>query len=213
MIPPIVLDPKEDESILDVCASPGSKTTQMAEMMNNTGLIIANDTNISRMKALRYNLDKSGIVNTIVTRMDGARFNKSDLAFDRILLDAPCSAEGTVRKDWKVLSRWSEIQISTLSRLQKHIAINAVQSLKSGGVMVYSTCTLAPEENECVISYLLDKVKGLSIEKIKLTGLKTRVGVTEWQGANYRDEVRDCARIYPQDNDSEGFFITKIVKD
>ncbi|MFH1127349.1 MAG: RsmB/NOP family class I SAM-dependent RNA methyltransferase [archaeon] len=213
MIPPLVLDPKKDETVLDLCAAPGSKTTQMGELMENTGTIIANDTNITRMKALRYNLDKSGIMNTIVTRMDGAKLSRSGLKFDKILIDAPCSAEGTVRKDWKVLSRWSEVLISTLSRLQKHIAINGIQCLKEGGTMVYSTCTLAPEENEGVISYLLDKVEGLHIEKIRLDGLKTRPGITGWQGTQFREEVKNCARIYPQDNDSEGFFVCRIVKD
>ncbi|RLG12650.1 MAG: tRNA methyltransferase [Candidatus Nanohalarchaeota archaeon] len=213
MIPPLVLDPKKYETILDTCAAPGSKTTQMAEMMENTGLIIANDSNMSRIKALRYNLDKSGIINTIVTRMDAAKLNKSHIQFDKILIDAPCSAEGTIRKDWKVLSRWSETLIHGLSRLQKHITTNAIHCLKPGGTMVYSTCTLAPEENEEVITNLLDKVKGLTVEKITLDGLKTRPGIEEWQGRQYTEQVKNCARIYPQDNDSEGFFVAKIKKE
>ncbi|MEA3342670.1 MAG: RsmB/NOP family class I SAM-dependent RNA methyltransferase [archaeon] len=213
MIPALVLGAKEEETVLDVCAAPGSKTTQMAEMMENTGLVVANDTNISRIKALRYNLDKGGVVNTIVTRMDGAKLNRCGIEFDRVLVDAPCSCEGTVRKDWKVLSHWSEPLIFNLSRLQKHIVLNAVQCLKSGGVLVYSTCTLAPEENEGVVSYLLDKVKGLSVERIEVDGLKTREGVLEWQGERFSEDVRDCARIYPQDNDSEGFFVAKIKKE
>ena len=212
MIPPLVLDPKKDETILDTCAAPGSKTTQMAEMMQNTGLIIANDSNMSRIKALRYNLDKSGIINTIVTRMDAAKLNASHIQFDKILLDAPCSAEGTIRKDWKVLSRWSETLIHGLSRLQKHITTNAIHALKPGGTMVYSTCTLAPEENEEVITNLLDKVKGLTVEKISLDGLKTRPGIEEWQDRQYAEQVKNCARIYPQDNDSEGFFVAKLRK-
>lgn len=213
MIPALVLGAKEEETVLDVCAAPGSKTTQMAEMMENTGLVVANDTNISRIKALRYNLDKGGVVNTIVTRMDGAKLNRSGIEFDRVLVDAPCSCEGTVRKDWKVLSHWSEPLIFNLSRLQKHIVLNASQCLKSGGVLVYSTCTLAPEENEGVVSYLLDKVKGLSVERVEVDGLKTRDGVCEWQGDRFNEDVRDCARIYPQDNDSEGFFVAKIKKE
>ncbi len=213
MIPPLVLDPKKDETILDTCAAPGSKTTQIAEMMENTGLIIANDSNMSRIKALRYNLDKSGIINTIVTRMDAPKLNTSRIQFDKILIDAPCSAEGTIRKDWKVLSRWSVPLIHSLSRVQKHITTNAIHCLKPGGTLVYSTCTLAPEENEEVITNLLDKVKGLTVEKITLKGLKTRPGIEEWQGRQYTKQVKNCARIYPQDNDSEGFFVAKIKKE
>ncbi len=213
MIPPIVLGPKGGEAVLDACAAPGSKTTQMAEMMGNTGVIVANDTNISRIKALRYNLDKGGVLNAVVTRMDAAKLSRSGIQFDRILVDAPCSAEGTIRKDWKVLSHWSDSLIFNLSRVQSHILLNAVQCLKSGGTLVYSTCTLAPEENEGVVNHLLDKIGGLHVEKINLAGLRSRVGVTEWQGARYRDEVKNCSRIYPQDNDSEGFFVAKITKE
>src|SRR3989344_3378720 len=185
MIPPLVLNPKEHELVLDVAAAPGSKTTQMSEMMKNTGLIVANDPNIQRLKALMFNLEKAGAINVALSRMDGSKFSQSKIEFDKILLDAPCSAEGTVRKDWKVLSRWSEHLIKTLSRLQKHLILNVAKKLKVGGTLVYSTCTLAPEENEEVISALLERFPDFRVLPIDIKGVKTRAGVDEWDGKKY----------------------------
>ncbi len=213
MIPPLVLAPKAGETVLDVSAAPGSKTTQMAEMMKNTGALVANDPNIGRIRALRFNLDKGGVVNTVVNRQDGGSISKSNLKFDKILFDAPCSAEGTVRKDYKVLNHWGEKHIKSLSRIQKRIILPVADTLKNNGTLVYSTCTLAPEENEEVISFLLEKRPEFKVEKVILKGLKTRCGITSWDGKEYSKEVEKCARIYPQDNDSEGFFVAKIVKD
>ena len=212
MIPPVVLDPQPNETILDVAAAPGSKTTQMAEMMENTGVIIANDPNLGRIRALRFNLDKGGVVNTTVNRKDGAAINRTNITFDRILLDAPCSAEGTIRKDWKVLNHWGEKHIASLSRIQKRLILSATDNLKDGGTLVYSTCTLAPEENEEVISFLLDKKPEFTVVKPNIKGLKTRPGMTVWRKKQYNEQVKNCSRIYPQDNDSEGFFVAKLIK-
>lgn len=210
MIPPLVLQPKPHETVVDVAAAPGSKTTQMSAMMENKGLIVANDPNISRLKALRFNLEKAGCINVIVTRMDGAKIAQSNLQFDKILLDAPCSAEGTVRKDHRALQKWSPKLVHDLSTLQKHLLLNVVNRLKVGGTLVYSTCTLAPEENEEVVSALLAARKDIVVENVALSGLKTRSGMTEWNGKVYDPQVKNCARIYPHDNDSEGFFVTKL---
>lgn len=210
MIPPLVLQPQKHEVVVDVAAAPGSKTTQMCAMMENTGMIVANDPNISRLKALRFNLEKAGCVNVIVTRMDGAKIGQSNIEFDKILLDAPCSAEGTVRKDHKALQKWSPKLVHDLSNLQKHLLFGVAHRLKVGGTLVYSTCTLAPEENEEVVSSLLDAHANFALEPVDLHGLKSRSGITTWDGKKYNEQVKHCARIYPQDNDSEGFFITKI---
>jgi len=212
MIPPIVLDPKPGELVLDVAAAPGSKTTQMSEMMENKGVIIANDPNFNRLKALKFNIEKSGSINVVVTNRDGRKVHKWGIKFDKILLDAPCSSEGTVRKDWKALSRWNEGLVRSLSKMQKKLILSAWDSLKDDGVMVYSTCTLSPEENEEVVDFLLKNKEGVAVEKISVNGLKFREGVTKWRDKKYSDEVRDCARIWPQDNDSEGFFVCRLRK-
>ncbi|MBU5678284.1 MAG: NOL1/NOP2/sun family putative RNA methylase [Candidatus Aenigmarchaeota archaeon] len=211
MIPPIVLEPKEDDFILDVAASPGSKTTQIAEMMKNKGCIIANDVSLDRIKILRFNLEKCGVMNTIVTKMDGRLFKKFKERFDKILLDAPCSSEGVIRKDWKVISRWSLNIIQRMSLLQKELISSAIIALKKGGVLVYSTCTMAPEENEEVIDYAI-KNFDVEIEKPKIQGLKYREGITEWEEKKFDPRVKNSIRIWPQDNDTEGFFIAKLVK-
>jgi len=212
MIPPAVLRPTERDFVLDIAASPGSKTGQMAQMMKNKGCIIANDVRIERLKMLKYNLEKLGVINTVVTKMDGRRFWKTNMKFDKILVDAPCSSEGTVRKNWKALSRWSPELIRYISNVQKHLLDSAVRCLKSNGILVYSTCTLAPEENEGVIDYVLKKYQDLDVVKVSLRGLKYREGLKEWDGREYDDRVTKCARIWPQDNDTEGFFVAKLVR-
>ncbi len=212
MIPPVVLQPEKRDFVLDMAAAPGSKTSQLAEMMSNQGCIVANDIQIQRIKVLRFNLEKLGVINTVVTRMDGRKFVKFRERFDKVLLDAPCSSEGIIRKDWKALSRWNIGFIREMSRLQKRLMDAAVSAVKKGGIIVYSTCTLAPEENEEVVDYAVRRY-GVRVERISVKGLKARSGIVEWNGKRYDAEVKNCLRVWPQDNDSEGFFIARLVKE
>ncbi len=209
LLPAVILEPKKDELILDMCAAPGSKTTQLSQMMSNTGLIVVNDNDFMRLKPLKYNVEKCGCLNVAITNVDG-RVIKG--AFDKILLDAPCSSEGQIRKDWKVLSRWSEEYIKSFSNLQKQLIKHAFEILKPNGTLVYSTCTFAPEENEEVVSYLLEKFESAKLETINLKGFKTSEGMTEWQGKKFSPEVRKCIRVWPHQNDTGGFFVAKIRK-
>jgi len=211
MLPPLLLKPKPGELVLDVAAAPGSKTSQLAEIMKNRGCIVANDPSVARLKALRANLQRLGVMNTVITRMDGKEFGRLKNRFDRVLLDAPCSAEGVIRKEWNALADWSVQKIQRLSRLQKKLILAAADSLKPGGVLVYSTCTFAPEENEEVIDFLLKK-RDFKVEKPRVPGLKSRPGLTEWQGKDFESQVKRCIRIWPQDNDTEGFFIARLRK-
>ncbi len=212
MIPPVVLQPEEGDFVLDLAAAPGSKTTQMAEMMRNKGCIVANDIQIQRIKILRFNLEKLGVINAVVTRMDGRRFIKFRERFDKVLLDAPCSSEGIMRKDWKAFSRWNIRFIKEMARLQKRLIDAAAVTLKRGDVLVYSTCTMAPEENEAVVDYAVRK-HGLVVEKVKVRGLKARHGILEWEGQEFDKSVKNCLRIWPQDNNSEGFFVARLRKE
>ncbi len=212
MIPPVVLDPKPHENILDMAAAPGSKTTQICQMMNNKGSIVANDVNIERIKALRFNIEKLGCLNVATIRSNGVNLPHKKIRFDKVLLDAPCSSEGTIRKNWKVLSRWSVGYVKQMSKEQKKLILAAYDVLKPGGVLVYSTCTLSPEENEEVVDFLLAHKEGAYLEKINIRGLKIREGIEEWEGKVYNNEVKKIARIWPQDNNSEGFIVAKIVK-
>jgi tRNA (cytosine49-C5)-methyltransferase len=211
MIPPIVLEPGKNELILDIAASPGSKTTQIAQYMENTGILIANDYTIDRMKPLAINLQKMGITNSIMTLMEGQRFKRSGLIFDRILVDAPCSGTGTIRKSLKTLRIWNPDMIRRLSITQKQLAETAFNLLKPGGTMVYSTCSLEPEEDEGVVDFLLSKFENAKLEDINLN-IKRSKCFTEFEGKAYSSEVEKCLRIWPQDNDTEGFFVAKIRK-
>lgn len=212
MLPPIALKPEPGEFVLDLTAAPGSKTTQMAAMMKNTGTIIANDVKLDRVKILNANLERCGVSNTIVTKQDGVslcqKLAQKNWKFDKILLDAPCSGEGTLRGSPKTFLMWNIKVVQKLSREQKKLFANAVKCLKKGGEIVYSTCTHAPEEDEEIVDFALKNFP-VSVEKIKLP-LKCRPGVREWEGRKYSDEVDKVCRIYPQDNDSEGFFVSKF---
>jgi len=189
MIPPVVLNPKEDDIILDMAAAPGSKTTQIAQMMNNKGAIVANERYIQRMTSLRSNLQRLGVTNTIVTMMDGKWFKNLSIRFDKILLDAPCSGTGIIMKSPKTAKTWSVKTSEKMANLQKQLIASAINALKDDGVLVYSTCSLEPEEDEVVVDYAVKKF-GMKVEKVKLTGFKTRKGITFWNNKELSKEVR-----------------------
>jgi NOL1/NOP2/sun family putative RNA methylase len=218
MLPLIALNPKENEIFLDLCSSPGSKTTQASSSMKNTGTIIANEVSFGRIKILASNMQRCGVSNTIITKKDGiilcGILKQENMLFDKILVDAPCSGEGTIRSSPKTLKMWNIKMIKSLSKLQKNLLSSAIEILKLNGELIYSTCTHAPEENEEVVDFVLEKFKGkIKLEKINLPKeLKTREGITEWNTIKLNPEIKKCIRIYPQDNDTEGFFISKFKK-
>jgi NOL1/NOP2/sun family putative RNA methylase len=214
MLPVIAMNPKEGELYLDLCAAPGSKTTQAAAKMNNRGTIIANEVSMGRMRILASNLERCGVTNTIITRKEGRALSKNlektNLKFDKILVDAPCSGEGTIRSSPKTYLMWNPKTIQSLSHLQKQLFRKSFEKLKVGGEMVYSTCTHAPEENEEVVSSILEELEGqIEIIKFKLP-IKTRPGITQWKNKTYNEKVKLSKRIYPQDNNTEGFFVSKF---
>lgn len=208
------LEPKAKDRILDLCAAPGSKTTQMSALMENHGLIIANDVSFERMRALNANLERCGCSNVITTKMHGfvlcKQFEKAKFFFDKILVDAPCSGEGTIRFDLSILKMWNLNMIKRLAGLQKKLIASAISCLKPRGILVYSTCTFEPEENEEVIQFALDNFP-VKLESFDLP-LKSRSGLVEWQNKKFSKEMKKCKRIWPQDNDTEGFFVAKLKK-
>jgi len=214
MLPIIALKPKKDELILDLCASPGSKTTQIASEMNNSGTIIANEVSLGRIKILAANLERCGVTNTIIVKKEGAalckRFKNQGLLFDKILVDAPCSGEGTLRSSYKTYSMWNLKTIKTINKIQKSLLSAAIQILKLDGEIIYSTCTHAPEENEEVVDAILKEYgEKIKLEKIKLP-VKTRQGLSNWENKEYLEDIKYSCRVYPQDNNTEGFFLTKL---
>jgi NOL1/NOP2/sun family putative RNA methylase len=216
MLPIIAMPPKENELYLDLCAAPGSKTTQAAAKMDNKGTIIANEVSMGRMRILASNLERCGITNTIITKKEGRaltkNFEKQNIQFNKILVDAPCSGEGTIRSSPKTYLMWNPKTIQSLSHLQKQLFRKSFEQLKVGGEMIYSTCTHAPEENEEVIDTMLTELKDkIEIMDFKLP-IKTRPGITKWKDKIYNKKVKLSKRIYPQDNNTEGFFISKFRK-
>lgn len=214
MLPVIALNPKPNDIVLDLCSAPGSKTTQIAAKMENTGTIIANEVSLGRIKILASNTERCGVTNTIITRKDGyvlcQKMEKQEMKVDKILVDAPCSGEGTLRSSPKTYKMWNIRSIGSLSKIQKGLLISAINLLKPNGEIVYSTCTHSPEENEEVIDFVLkefgDKIK---VEKIQLP-IIPRAGITKWEEKEYAEDVKLSCRIYPQDNNTEGFFIVKF---
>lgn len=208
MIPPIVLSPKEESIILDCCASPGSKTTELATIMKNTGLIIANDVTGNRLASLGANLQRMGIFSAIITQQR-AEYIKGK--FQNILLDAPCSGTGNIRNSLNTLKTWNPDTIRRMSGLQRKLLLTMFENLESGGTMTYSTCSIDPEEDEAVIDFLVRRKPEAIIEEIEFKG-KRSPAIEEFEGFKYSPEIKKCLRIWPQDNNTEGFFAAKIRK-
>ncbi|MFH1722733.1 MAG: RsmB/NOP family class I SAM-dependent RNA methyltransferase, partial [Candidatus Altiarchaeota archaeon] len=169
MIPSLVLDPRPGETVLDVCAAPGSKTTHIGQLMKNKGLLVANDQDYRRIRALVINLQRCGVSNCAITNLDGIGIeSKLKTKFDKVLVDAPCSSIGLAQRNPWVLSDWTIEKSQKLGEIQKMMISSAYKLLKPGGTLVYSTCTTALEENEYVVEYLLENENDASIERPEL---------------------------------------------
>ncbi|MFB6146429.1 MAG: SAM-dependent methyltransferase [Halobacteriaceae archaeon] len=209
-IPPRVLDPDPGDRVLDACAAPGSKATQLAALMDDRGLLIANDDSLGRLSSLRANADRLGVTCAAVTNRDGRDLDPSALGgpVDGALVDAPCSCEGTVRKNPDAFDDWSAGYLSAVSGVQKGILRRAVQITRPGGTVVYATCTFAPEENEAVLDHVLAR-EDCTVRTYE-TPLDHEPGVTAWRGASYDPTVARAKRFYPHQNDTGGFFCARL---
>ena len=196
MLPVIALAPTKDDYVLDACAAPGMKTIQLS---NLAGKVLAIDVNSERIKSLIHNKGKYALHNVKVERTDVRNIKEK---FDKIVLDAPCSSEGLVRKKRNALKGWSMEIVQRKSELQKELIIHCFDLLKNGGEMVYATCSFAPEENEEVVLHLLKERKDAKIIPVKLAGIKIRENKL----------CEHCVRLYPQDNNTQQFFLVKIKK-
>jgi NOL1/NOP2/sun family putative RNA methylase len=214
MLPSLILDPQPGENILDLAAAPGSKTTQLATLMKNTGTILANDVSRSRIFRLKANIQQQGVTNTQVSSGAGEYlWQQYPEYFDRVLLDAPCSMEGRIKLDEpETFSDWSLAKVKQLARKQQFLLRSAFSATKPGGVLVYSTCTLSPEENEGVVNWLLEK-EGDAVEllPLNLTDVPHVPGVESWENKQYHPRVTASARVLPKGT-FEGFFVAKIRK-
>ena len=213
-LPVMALAPQEHERILDMAAAPGGKTTYIAALMKNTGSIFANDSNKTRTKALIGNIHRLGVKNTIVCSYDAREFPRVIGGFDRVLLDAPCSGTGVIAKDPSVKTNKTEKDFMQLPHLQKQLLLCAIDSVdhtsKTGGYIVYSTCSVSVEENEQVVQYALKKRPNI---KLVETGLTFGVdGFVNYMGKQFDAKMKMTKRFYPQAYNVDGFFVSKFKK-
>ena len=211
-LPATVLDPQPGERVWDACAAPGSKTTQLAARMDDRGTLVGNDNALGRISALRHNAERLGVTNLVVTNQDARNFSMKPLAFDafdRAVVDAPCSCEGTCRKNPTAVEEWTLNHVNQVAGVQKGILKRAVQATREGGTVVYSTCTFAPEENEAVLDHVLHEEPCQVVDFDPR--LETSPGVTEWEGETFDASVAKAHRVYPHQNDTGGFFCAKLA--
>lgn len=195
--------------VLDLCAAPGGKSTQVAAKLGGTGLLVANEIVAKRAAILSGNIERMGIKNAIVTNETPQNLAKKyPEFFDKIIVDAPCSGEGMFRKEPHSVEEWSEEHTFSCATRQKNILDSAVKMLKSGGMLVYSTCTFAPCENEDVAQYLIDE-HNLEILEIPCLHMLD-CGVNEWGSGN--GDVSKAKRIFPQNSNGEGHFVALFKK-
>ena len=211
LLPALLLNPQPGERVLDMCAAPGNKTAQMGAMMQNRGTLIANDRSSGRMRAARHALNRVGLVNVTTMTRDGGNLPQTMGLFDKIMVDVPCSCEGTCRKDASVLERSSVRASKKIARTQTALLRKAVQLCRSGGRIVYATCTFAPEENELVVDTILRETGDtLRLLSSSVPGLIASPGLTEWQGQKLHPTLHHASRIWPHQNDTGGFFVAVL---
>jgi len=208
MLSPQVFSLQPGQYVLDLCAAPGGKTSHLAQLMGNKGVLVANEVDGRRAKALRFNLDRMGVLNAVVSLNDGSKLD-AKMRFDRILLDAPCSNSGQLLDD-NAMNNWSPAKVKKMSRLQMALVKNCERLLIPGGELVYSTCSLCPEEDEKVINYAVTRCGFQTLEIDK--DIRHHPPLMGWDGVDFADDVRRCLRIYPHDNDTTGFFVAKLTK-
>jgi tRNA (cytosine40_48-C5)-methyltransferase len=199
----------ENLVVLDMAAAPGGKTTHIAQKLNNNGLIVACESNSKRLSSLIFNLSRCFVKNTAVFNLRSERVENLGIKFDRVLLDAPCTCEGIIQKDVSRKKSRKLRDLEICSELQKKLIIAGFSVLKPNGIMVYSTCSFAPEENEMVIQYLIDNFDDARIEPVQLGS----DGLRKFNNFEFTDRMNYTKRFYPHFHDTNGFFIAKIRKE
>jgi len=210
MLPAFILDPNPGDIVIDMCAAPGGKATHLAQIMNNEGNLILIERNRNRIPALEFNLRRMGVSNSIVINEDAVNLSKMNLKADKILLDAPCTGEGLIRQDSSRKRSKTMKDIKKLSIIQKKLLKSGLNSLNPGGQMLYSTCSIAPEENELVLDDVLKDNSDFAIVKIPRNyGVD---GIIDIYNKTLRGDIKYSQRLYPHLHNTIGFFISLIEK-
>ena len=211
-LPVLALDPQLNEKVLDMAAAPGGKTTYIAQLMKNTGSVFANDLKKERLKALQFNLYRLGVTNTVITCRDGRKYPEIfPNTFDKVLLDSPCTGLGIISKDSSIKANRLQLDIYKNSHIQKQLILAAIDCTKVGGVVVYSTCSVSPLENEEVVNYAMKKryVKVVDIDDLVPVG---EPGLIKFLDKRYFGTLKRTKRIYPHVHNMDGFYVAKLVK-
>uniref|UniRef100_A0A182SZ40 SAM-dependent MTase RsmB/NOP-type domain-containing protein n=1 Tax=Anopheles maculatus TaxID=74869 RepID=A0A182SZ40_9DIPT len=213
LLPVMALAPEENERILDMCAAPGGKSSHIAALMKNTGVLFVNDANKERLRAVLGNFHRLGIQNAVITCVDGIKYSDIMKGFDRVLLDAPCTGSGVISKDPSVKATKTDIDVQRCYNLQRRLLLTAIDCLSAssstGGYLVYSTCSILPEENEWVIDFALKR------RNVRLvpTGLDFGVeGMTRYGAHRFHPMMKLTRRFYPHTHNLDGFFVAKLQK-
>lgn len=200
------LDVGEGQLVLDMAAAPGGKTSFMSQRMKNTGAIVALEPSERRIKSLTFNLSRLGVYNTSVCAMDGGMSESLGMKFDRVLLDAPCSCEGVIAKDPTRKTDHRPEDIDYCSQRQARLIESAIRVAKPGGLIVYSTCSFAPEENEILIDRIIRRFENLTLEPMK----HGNEGLTMFGDTEFDPSLSNTRRFYPHIHDTTGFFVARL---
>jgi NOL1/NOP2/sun family putative RNA methylase len=199
------LDVHENQTILDMASAPGGKTTFIAQKMKNSGCVIAIDINSARINSLKFNIARCGVMNCCIYRMDSRHVTDLNMKFDRVLLDAPCSCEGVIMRDKSRKTSRTTRDIEHCVNYQMQLIEAAVKVVRPGGLLVYSTCSFAPEENENIINSLFDRFD-IKIEPVEY-GTN---GLTKFGDIRFHEDIKKTKRLYPHIHDTLGFYIAKV---
>lgn len=220
MTPANLLPITPGDKVLDLCAAPGGKSTELAAKLQGEGILVANDISNSRAKALLKNIELFGVKNAVVvSEAPGKLVNYFEGYFDKILVDAPCSGEGMFRKSPAIMKNWEQYGVDYYNKLQKEIILQAAKMLKPGGKMLYSTCTFSKEENEGTIAYLLNECKDFKIlNPLELKGNQKGVSYEGFdfgrpELADGLEDVKNSIRLWPHRIHGEGHFICLLEKE
>ncbi len=215
MLPPLMLQPQEGEKILDLCSAPGGKTTLLVSLTNGKSMITAVEQDPIRFQILNANIKIQGCEGMIEPiNRDGTNFGKeNEQSFDRVLVDAPCSAEaGFKSRNARTFAYWSNRRVKECAFIQKQLLFSGIKALKPGGHIIYSTCTFSPEENEEVVQWALDKFKGeLELIPLHIPLKNSKAGLLAWNNKRFDPKMNMTRRIIP-DGILEGFFLAGLHK-
>lgn len=208
-LPVMALAPQEKERVLDMSAAPGGKTTYIAQLMKNSGVLFANDVSEPRCKSLNANIQRLGVTNCVVTNYDGVGYEKVMRNFDRVLLDAPCTGTGIISRDKTIKTSKYYEDVQRITQQQRTLLLSAIDSCKVGGCVVYSTCSFLVEEDEAVVAYALTK---RDVEVVDMGLPFGRPGFTKYRHYRYPEALTHSRRYFPHVHNMDGFYVCKLKK-